>query len=83
MHLRKVTEIPAVRRKPKNSKLQDYILEFYDSNMPHAEVIYDSEEYDSSTSLQTGLLRAVEALELQDQINVVVRGRNLFLTKIE
>lgn len=82
MHLRKMSNLPNGQRRQNNYRLQDYILEFYESDMTCAEVVYDLDEYCSSHSLQNGLAKSIHALNLQDQVGAMTRNNGVFLYKI-
>lgn len=76
MNRHKIDEIPSgyIRNsKQNNNRLQQLLIEFYESEDDYNEIEFDHGEYATSQSLYSGVKKAIEALDLPIRA-VMVRG---------
>lgn len=74
MRIQNISEFPsdATRNiKMSNNSLKQCLIDFYNSGQAFGAVIFSSDEYSSSASLYTGIMKAVKNLELPFQVKMI------------
>lgn len=85
MYLKEITNLPIRGERKnirKNNSLKMLLIEFCDSNMDFAEVIYHRDEYSSASSLYSGLKKASDTME-HIPVSVEFIQGNVYLRRVD
>lgn len=85
MYLKELSYLPARGERKSirgNNKLKTIIRQFYDSTMDYAEVVFNHGEYSSSSSLYSGLKKALDTMEDIPVIAEFIQG-GVYLRRVD